>query len=57
MKVYLYTTSRDIHLNDFVPDPDWIYIRMSFSFVKDCNGKIFRNYIGDIECVYANIDW
>jgi hypothetical protein len=55
--VHHYTTSRNIHLNDFVPDPDWIYIRMPFSFVKDCNGKIVRNSIGEIECVYTHIDW
>lgn len=56
-KVHHYTTSRNIHLNDFVPDPDWIYIRMPRSFTKDYNGNIARNHLGEIKCVYDNIEW
>ena len=55
--IHHYTTSRNIHLNDFVPDPDWIYIRMPIRFVKDYNGILVRNFIGEIECVYTNVMW
>ena len=55
--VHHYTTSRDIHLNDFVPDPDWIYVVMPLRFVRDVNGILIRNYIGEIECVYNNVEW
>jgi len=55
--VHHYTTSRNIHLNDFVPDPDWIYIKMPLRFVRDVNGKLIRNYKGEIECVYNHVEW
>ncbi|MCK5459440.1 MAG: hypothetical protein KAI20_06075, partial [Thermoplasmatales archaeon] len=39
-KVHHYTTSRNIHLNDFVPSPDWIYLRMPRPFTKDYDGNV-----------------
>ena len=55
--VHHYTTSRDIHLNDFIPEPSWVYIRMPIGYIRDEYGNIIRNILGEIECVYTLIDW
>jgi hypothetical protein len=41
--VHHYTTSRTIYINDFIPDSDWIYIRMSLRFIRDIEGNLNRN--------------
>lgn len=55
--VYHYTTSRDIRLNDFYSEDDWIYIQMPYSYICDKYGNIIRNIIGEIECVYSHVEW
>jgi hypothetical protein len=55
--VHDFTTSRDIHLDDFIPNPGWMYIRMPLIYIKDEKCNIIRNIIGEIECVYTHIDW
>ncbi|MBU0496407.1 MAG: hypothetical protein KKG04_00435 [Candidatus Thermoplasmatota archaeon] len=55
--IHHYSTSRDIHLNSYVPSSQWVYICMPQRFVKNSEGEVVRNILGEIECVCNHTEW
>ena len=55
--IHHYSTSRDIHLNSYVPDSKWVYIRMPREYIRNYDGYIVRNIVGEVECVFNHTEW